>query len=86
MNEKAGVANKIKSDRFPSLVSVVVPVFNGGEDLDRCLGAVFRTNWPAFECIVVDDASSDKLTAEIAGRHGARVEWMEQRSGPGVAR
>ncbi len=78
--------NKMKHSQSPPLVSVVVPVFNGGEDLDRCLGAVFRTDWPAFECIVVDDASSDQLTAEIAGRHGARLECMEQRSGPGMAR
>ena len=86
MHEKTGAANKIKSGHSPALVSVVVPVFNGGEDFDRCLGAVFRTDWPAFECIVVDDASSDKLTAEIAGRHGAKLERMEQRCGPAVAR
>jgi len=86
MNEKPGVVNKIENSRSPALVSVVIPVFNGAEDLDRCLGAVFRTNWDAFECIVVDDASSDKLTAEIAGRHGAHLECMEQRSGPGAAR
>jgi len=86
MNEMVGVANKIKSGRSPVLVSVVVPVFNGGKDFDRCLGAVFRTDWPAFECIVVDDASSDKLTAEIARRHGAHLVCMEQRCGPAVAR
>lgn len=80
------MANRVKNGSSPALVSVVVPVFNGGEDLDRCLGAVFRTDWPAFECIVVDDASSDQLTAGIARRHGARLECMEQRSGPGVAR
>ena len=78
--------NKMKDSHSPVLVSVVVPVFKGGEDLDRCLDAVFRTNWPAFECIVVDDGSSDKLTAEIAGRHGAHLECMGQRRGPGVAR
>jgi len=86
MNEKAGVASKIRSGSSPTLVSVVVPVFNGGEDFDRCLGAVFRSDWPTLECIVVDDASSDKLTAEIARRHGAHLECMEQQCGPGVAR
>ncbi len=86
MNEEAGKANKIKDPLAPAFVSVVVPVFNGGEDLDRCLGAIFRSDWPAFECIVVDDASSDKLTAEIASRHGAHLESLDQRSGPGVAR
>jgi GT2 family glycosyltransferase len=69
-----------------TFVSVVVPVFNGGDDLDRCLGAVNRSDWPAFECIVVDDASTDPGTAEIAGRHGAHLERLEQRSGPALAR
>ena len=86
MNEKASVTDSLRNVRSPTLVSVVMPVFNGGEDLDHCLAAVFRTNWPAFECIVVDDASSDKLTSEIVRRHGASLERMEQRSGPGVAR
>jgi len=67
-------------------VSVVVPVFNGGDDLDQCLGAVNRSDWPAFECIVVDDASSDQRTAEIARRHRARLEQLEQRRGPALAR
>jgi GT2 family glycosyltransferase len=78
--------NSFEDSPESALVSVVVPVFNGGEDFDRCLGAVFRTNWPAFECIVVDDASSDKHTAEIARRHGAHLVRMEQRCGPAVAR
>lgn len=67
-------------------VSVVVPVFNGGDDLDQCLDAVNRSDWPAFECIVVDDASSDQRTAEIVRRHGARLEQLEQRGGPALAR
>jgi len=77
---------KSVDSRSPTLVSVVVPVFNGGEDLDRCLGAINRSDWPAFECIVVDDASTDSGTAEIAVRHGARLERMKQRGGPALAR
>jgi GT2 family glycosyltransferase len=69
-----------------TLVSVVVPVFNGGEDFDRCLGAVNRSDWPDFECIVVDDASTDDLAAEIAERHGARLVRLQKRCGPALAR
>jgi len=86
MTEITGMENRVKEGHSPALVSVVVPVFNGGEDLDRCLGAIFSTGWPDIECIVVDDASTDMLTAEIAARHGAQLERMEQRSGPGKAR
>ena len=70
MNEKSGVADEIKNGRSPVLVSVVVPVFNGGEDFDRCLDTVFRSEWPNFECIVVDDASSDGLTQSLPGAMG----------------
>ena len=86
MNEKDTVEKNPGVSHSSTFVSVIVPVFNGGEDLDRCLGAVNRSDWPAFECIVVDDASSDQGTAEIARRHGAHLEQLERRSGPALAR
>ena len=67
-------------------VSVVIPVYNGGDDLDRCLGAVMGSEYPLEEVIVVDDASTRPTTAEIARRHGATVLRMEQQGGPGRAR
>jgi glycosyltransferase involved in cell wall biosynthesis len=86
MDENDATGKKPVVSHSPTFVSVIVPVFNGGEDFDRCLGAVNRSDWPAFECIVVDDASSDQRTAEIARRHGAHLERLEQRSGPAQAR
>jgi len=67
-------------------VSVVIPVFNGGPDLEKCLAAVAASSYPVFECIVVDDASSDGMTAPAAARHGARVIQLDQQSGPAIAR
>ena len=67
-------------------VSVVIPVYNGGDDLDRCLAALFRSRYTEFECIVVDDASTDGRTGEIAARHGARVIFLERQGGPARAR
>ena len=64
-------------------VSVVIPVRNAGEDLDRCLEAVFRSDYPLEEVIVVDDASTDPSTAEIARRHGTTLLRMPRRCGPG---
>jgi glycosyltransferase involved in cell wall biosynthesis len=49
-------------------VSVVVPIRNEAENLDRCLSSVA---W-ADEIFVVDSASTDG-SAAIAERHGARV-------------
>lgn len=73
-------------DELPLAVTVVIPVFNGGHDLDRCLAAVFRSSWPDIECIVVDDASTDGLTAATARKHGARLITLDRTGGPGGAR
>lgn len=67
-------------------VSVVVPVFNGGPDLDHCLAAIAASNYPNFECIVVDDASTDGMAGLAAARHGARLIRLEKQKGPAGAR
>jgi glycosyltransferase involved in cell wall biosynthesis len=53
-------------------LSVIVPVYNGGEHLARCLGAIARSVRPPEEVIVVDDGSTDN-SAALAERYGAVV-------------
>ena len=53
------------------IVSVIVPVFNAGEHLNRCLGSLVTQTYPELDIIVVDDGSTDgsrDLIAEYAGR------------------
>jgi hypothetical protein len=65
---------------------VIIPVYNGGHLLDRCLGALSHVSGIAWECIVVDDGSTDG-SGELAHRYGARVvRTARPRSGPGQAR
>ncbi|MCC6591311.1 MAG: glycosyltransferase family 2 protein [Bryobacterales bacterium] len=66
-------------------VSVVIPVRNGAPDLLRCLLSIAHSRVTPFECIVVDDASSD-TSAQIAGDFGATVLRLRKQSGPAVAR
>lgn len=66
-------------------VSVVVPVFNGEEFLDRCLTSLRSSDTDEFECIVVDDGSTDS-SAAVAARHGATVLPLDMRGGPARAR
>lgn len=70
----------------PPRVSVIVPVFNGGADLDRCLAAIAASTLKPWECIVVDDASTDGMVRLSAERHGARVIRLDRQQGPGAAR
>ena len=65
--------------------SVVMPVLNGGADLDRCLTALRESAFRDWELIVVDDGSSDG-SPERARAAGARVLESGGRRGPGAAR
>jgi len=63
-----------------------MPVFNAGPDLDKCLAAIAASSYPVFECILVDDHSTDGMTAVTAEQRGIRVIRLNKNSGPGVAR
>jgi len=41
------------------LVSIVIPNYNGRELIEKCLKAVLKTDYPNFEVLLVDDASTD---------------------------
>ena len=43
----------------PPLISIIVPVYNGGAHLDRCLSAIRQSTYEPYELIVVDNGSTD---------------------------
>ncbi len=68
------------------IISVIIPVHNGGQLFDRCLAALQQTHFEAWECIVVEDGSSDN-SVEIAYKHGVcLVSGLARRLGPAQAR
>jgi glycosyltransferase involved in cell wall biosynthesis len=67
-------------------ISVIVPVYNGGETFRHCLAALSKSAYKQWECIIVDDGSADNSIA-IAESYGAKiVKNMPPRSGPARAR
>jgi glycosyltransferase involved in cell wall biosynthesis len=67
------------------LVSVGMPVFNGGEYLEAALRSVLAQDHPNFEVVVVDNASDDE-TAAIARRFAgeySRVRYIRNESNIG---
>ncbi len=67
-------------------ISVIVPVYNGGKFLEKCLDALFASDYSAFEIVVVDDGSTDD-SAAISREKGATVISTPRRqSGPAAAR
>jgi len=67
------------------LVSIVIPVYNGARTLARCLESVSRSIYPFYECIVVDDDSSDE-TPNIAKSFDTKLIRLQGRNGAAYAR
>lgn len=67
-------------------VSVVIPAYNAARHLRGCLESVLVQDYPAYEVVVVDDASTDETRAVL--REFLRVKVVEQpeNRGPGAAR
>lgn len=66
-------------------LSVVIPVHNGGPAFERCLRGLRDCSRADFECVVVDDGSTDGSGA-LAARFGARVLRHDRPLGPAAAR
>jgi GT2 family glycosyltransferase len=66
------------------MISVIVPVYNGGQTLAACLRALQNQTHPPSEVIVVDDGSTDD-SAVIAAQFGVTV-LSQTKAGPAAAR
>lgn len=60
-------------------ISIIIPVFNGIKTLPQCLQAVTNQSFDDYECIVVDDGSSDG-SVETAKQFPVRI--VELSGGP----
>ena len=43
-----------------SLISIIVPVYNAEEYLERCLVSILKQTYKHFEVLLVDDGSDDQ--------------------------
>src|SRR4030042_2354962 len=69
-----------------SLISVVIPVWNGERFLAEAVEVVLNQTYPPHEVIVVDDGSTDG-SAEVAKSFGALVRYhIQGKKGAATAR
>jgi GT2 family glycosyltransferase len=69
----------------PSTLSVIIPVYNGGESFRQCLRSLSQSNRPPDEVIVVADGDTDG-SWQLAEASGAKVFRYETAGGPARAR
>ena len=50
-------------------VSIIIPTYNSGESIERCLKSIKNQSIPGLESIIVDNHSTDQ-TREISERYG----------------
>jgi len=67
-------------DNKKTLVSVVIPAYNGSEWIAETLESVLAQDFSDFEVIVVDDGSKDDTAAVVAG-FGKRVRYYRKSNG-----
>lgn len=71
------------------LVSIVIPAYNSADDLHRAIPMVERQTYGNFECVVVDDGSTDETPEVLASLSRERpwLRWVRQENGgAGAAR
>lgn len=68
------LCNRFYVDKWysePVLVSIIIPAYNAEGWIDRCLLSVIQQTYCKWECIVIDDGSTDS-TAEILDKWGRK--------------
>ena len=69
-----------------SLISCIVPVYNGERYLGEALDSILAQTYRPLEIIVVDDGSTDG-TAEVVAIYGDQVRYLKQvNGGPAATR
>ena len=70
------------------LVSVIIPVFNRAELIERTIDSVLTQSYRNIEIIIVDDASTDDTLSVVKKIDDPRIKCipLEQNSGPSTAR
>src|SRR5918996_103717 len=71
----------VAGETYEPMISVIIPVYNGAAYLNSCLEAVAASDYGSYECIVVNDGSTDGSQA-IAEQFAMPVQVVNLAEGP----
>ena len=74
------------NDHDPPLISVVMPVYNAGEYVQRSVDSILSQTMRDYEFIILDDSSSDSSGSIIGGFSDPRIRYVQNERNIGVAR
>lgn len=63
---------------FDPVVSVIMPVYNGGAYLKESIESILRQSFKNFELIIVNDGSTDNSEAVIGQFSDSRIHYIKQ--------
>ncbi|MFZ0547612.1 MAG: glycosyltransferase family 2 protein [Candidatus Promineifilaceae bacterium] len=67
-------------------ISVIIPLYNGRPHLQKTLTALYQSHYANWECIVIDDGSTDGSQAVVKKFDATLLFTTEPQSGPAAAR
>lgn len=65
-------------------VSVLVPTYNSSRSIERCITSVLNQTYEDFECVVVDNASTDDTLQKLAQFDDSRLRVVQNATNIGM--
>jgi glycosyltransferase involved in cell wall biosynthesis len=71
-------------EKSDSLVTVLMPVFNGGADLRLAIDSILNQSYSHFEFLIIDDGSTDESAQLIASYTDDRIRFLQNPQNMGL--
>ena len=69
------------------MISVIIPLYNKEQIIDRCIHSVLSQDYDNFEVVIVNDGSTDRSAEIVKSVDDSRIRLIEQENGgPSKAR
>jgi glycosyltransferase involved in cell wall biosynthesis len=65
-------------------LSVCIPVYNGADTIEKTIDSVLTQSYSDFECVVVDNCSSDSTVEKVASYQDPRIRIVRNETNVGL--